>query len=248
MSAIAKTKPEGLLGLSVAEAKSLLLGIVCEEGGRIDMEKLASKYPYKNSASASTSYRNAKRRLLEIDTASAADGSAANSVASPGTSAANSATTTPKKRSPVKRKKPMPIDSEAAAGPADEATGSPKPKRQRKIPVKKATAANSKELVEEDDEANEGMVKPEPTVENNNGFSNVKVEDTDEQAEYGDLEMVQTSMPLQLHENAEDDLGSIDLDAELDALDTPKTIKGEDDVDVEFIDLDTPIKGEIEEA
>ena len=114
------------------------------------MEKLATKYPYKNSASASTSYRNAKRRLLEIDTAGAADGSAANSVASPSTSAANSATTTPKKRSPVKRKQPVPIDSEAAAGPADEATGSPKPKRQRKTPVKKATAAKSKELVEEE--------------------------------------------------------------------------------------------------
>ncbi|KAH8428581.1 putative histone h1.3 [Aspergillus melleus] len=246
MSAIAKTKPEGLLGLSVAEAKSLLLGIVCEEGGRIDMEKLALKYPYKNSASASTSYRNAKRRLLEIDTAGAADGPAANSIASPGTSAANSATTTPKKRSPVKRKKLAPIDSEAAAGPADEATGSPKSKRQRKTPVKKATAAKNKELVEEDDEANEGMVKPEPNVEDNNGLANVKVEDTDEQAEYCDLE--QTSMPLQLHENAEDDLGSIDLDAELDALDTPKTIKGEDDIDTEFIDLDTPTKGEIEEA
>ncbi|KAI9042657.1 putative histone h1.3 [Aspergillus affinis] len=252
-AAVAKNKPEGLLGLSVAEAKALLLGIVCEEGGRVDMEKLALKYPYKNSASASTSYRNAKRRLLGIDTNGAVDGSTTNDAASPGgASAVNSATTTPKKRSPVKRKKPAPIDSEAAAGPADEASGSPKSKRQRKTPVKKAPVVKKEELGEEDDENNEGIVKPEPNVDDKSQLANVKMEDADEHAEYGDLEMAQpqTSMSLQALDTVEDDLRSIDLDAELDALDTPKTVKGEDDLNDEIIALGTPesIKDDLEEV
>lgn len=108
------------------------------------MEKLALKYPYKNSSSASTSYRNAKRKLLGLDNTAAADGSAGNGAPSPvNATATNSATTTPQKRTPAaKRKKAAPIGTEAAAaGPAEDAAGSPKPKRQRKTPVKKKNAA-----------------------------------------------------------------------------------------------------------
>lgn len=174
MSAVAKAKPDGLLGLSVFEARALLLGIFCEDGGKVshpphteyiesaqthglhvipllkvDFEKLALKYPYKNSASASTSYRNARRKLAELVDSMATDGAApAASAASPGGATGSStATNTPKKRTPAQRKKAAAADSETAA---DDATGSPKPKRQRKSPVKKATPAKSKKLVEEE--------------------------------------------------------------------------------------------------
>ncbi|PLB54587.1 hypothetical protein P170DRAFT_421273 [Aspergillus steynii IBT 23096] len=211
MSAAAKLKPDGLLGLSMAEARALLVGIACEEGGKVDMEKLASKYPYKNSASASTSYRNAKRKLVEYANTLGDGAASASSAASPGgATISTSATSTPKKRTPAQRKKATSTDSDVAA---DDATGSPKPKRQRKTPVKKSTDTDAKvkKPVEDDDDAAiDGLLNPE-YLNDDNQTVNVKMEES--------------YVPMK---HDEEELGSIDLDAELDAMETPKSVKPED--------------------
>ncbi|RDW81382.1 putative histone h1.3 [Aspergillus mulundensis] len=137
MATAGKGKPEGLLGLTQSEARLLLLGVLYTDGtGKVDFEKLAIKAPYKNVSSASSSYRQAKRRFL-----------LANGVAEPSSA---SAQITPPKKAPAKRKSaaatPAPVDTDAVRGNDDDfvpereepvsPTPTPKPKRQRKTASK----------------------------------------------------------------------------------------------------------------
>ncbi|RAL05951.1 putative histone h1.3 [Aspergillus ibericus CBS 121593] len=65
MSTPKSNKPEGLLGLSTAEARMILLGVLSsDESGKVDFDKMAVLGGYKNAPSASTLYRGAKRKLL----------------------------------------------------------------------------------------------------------------------------------------------------------------------------------------
>ncbi|KAL4946712.1 hypothetical protein BDV06DRAFT_54813 [Aspergillus oleicola] len=149
MSGAGRNKPEGLLGLTQGEARLILLGVLCSDpSGKVDFEKLATKAPYKNVASASTSYRQAKRRFTSLNES----GPAGSETSTPaGTSV---------KALPVKRKRaPAAIDPGAANGTAngdgdaiaeaeDEAspTAKPKAKRQRKALAKKDVVVKTEEV------------------------------------------------------------------------------------------------------
>ncbi|GMF72343.1 unnamed protein product [Aspergillus oryzae] len=109
-----KPKPDTLLGLTNSEQKILLLSILCTDE--------SNKYGgYKNPASASTTYRNAKRKLSDYKP-------------EPPTSAEGSAANTPKRGRPPKKvaaaEPPMAADTEPVE---EEAAPAPKAKRQRQI-------------------------------------------------------------------------------------------------------------------
>ncbi|KAI9371954.1 hypothetical protein BJX61DRAFT_477092 [Aspergillus egyptiacus] len=142
MSSPAKAKPENLLGLSFSEARLMLLGIICtDNSGKIDFEKLAAIAPYKNVGSASVSYRNAKRKFLDIN--SKLQGGSATG---PATTENQPASTPTPKKTPAKRKKAAAATDSDAATPAGTATTeqeasfpTPTPKRQRKLPAAETT-------------------------------------------------------------------------------------------------------------
>ncbi|PWY67023.1 hypothetical protein BO83DRAFT_391495 [Aspergillus eucalypticola CBS 122712] len=67
MSALKLNQPETLLGLSMAEARMIILGVLSsDKSGKVDFDKMAVKGGYKNAQSASTLYHKAKRRLFDI--------------------------------------------------------------------------------------------------------------------------------------------------------------------------------------
>ncbi|KAL4796806.1 hypothetical protein BDV19DRAFT_388001 [Aspergillus venezuelensis] len=140
MSGAGKNKPEGLLGLTQGEARLILLGVLFSDAsGKIDFDKLAANAHYKNVASASSSYRQAKKRFTTL-----------NNVGS-GSSETPTPSTTPAKATATKRKRaPTAIDSDAANDAAnnnadgiaeaedeESPTAKPKAKRQRKATPKK---------------------------------------------------------------------------------------------------------------
>ncbi|KAE8355630.1 hypothetical protein BDV28DRAFT_145955 [Aspergillus coremiiformis] len=117
----AKSKPEGVLGLTNSEQKVLLLGILCtDESNKLDYEKLATYGGYKNIASASTTYRSAKRKLQDCQP-------------EPTPSAEASTTNTPKRGRPSKKSQAAdpPVADPEPAEKAEEATPGTKTKRQR---------------------------------------------------------------------------------------------------------------------
>ncbi|KAE8363049.1 hypothetical protein BDV27DRAFT_146434 [Aspergillus caelatus] len=126
-----KPKPDTLLGLTNSEQKILLLSILCtDESNKLDFDKLAQYGGYKNPASASTTYRNAKRKLSDYKP-------------EPPTSAEGSAANAPKRGRPPKKaataEPPMAADSE----PAEEeeaAAAAPAPKAKRQRITKKGIA------------------------------------------------------------------------------------------------------------
>ncbi|PWY86003.1 hypothetical protein BO70DRAFT_351645 [Aspergillus heteromorphus CBS 117.55] len=153
MSAPKGNKPEGLMGLSVSEGRVLLLGILCmDDSGKMDYDKLAVKGGYKNSASASTLYRNAKRKFVEVTSENqdgAVSGAAFGATSGDASGAASTPAATPKK-TPTKRKGKAVATAEGSTATPDAAPGTaeaePKPKRQRKAPTpKKASKAEKVE-------------------------------------------------------------------------------------------------------
>ncbi|KAL4929115.1 putative histone h1.3 [Aspergillus undulatus] len=172
MSRGSKDKPEGLLGLTQNEARLILLGVLYSDNtGKVDFEKIAEKAPYKNSASASVSYRNAKRRFESLHDFAAGD------------SGSPTPTTTPIKTTPAKRKRgrPASVDPDAANDAAidygaaiaeggEEASPAPKQKRQRKTPAKKDVAIKTEPQSEQDtpsDPINTFCPTPNPQDFNN---------------------------------------------------------------------------------
>ncbi|KAL4867383.1 hypothetical protein BDV12DRAFT_122129 [Aspergillus spectabilis] len=148
MASATKNKTEGLMGLSQSEARLILLGVLLSDSsGKVDFQKLAREAPYKNAASASTSYRLAKKRFHDFNS-SILENSATCQTSSPdSTESPNKSLTTPKK-TPTKRKRaPAGIDTDAAntngtttAEGDCSASPTPQPKKQRKLPTKKAVA------------------------------------------------------------------------------------------------------------
>ncbi|KAF9888782.1 hypothetical protein FE257_008358 [Aspergillus nanangensis] len=196
MSSPTKNKHEDLLGLTTNEAKLIILGVLCtDKTGKVDNEKIAQKGNYKNSSSASTSYRNAKRRLLELHPSSEE-----NAPATPQKSTAkttNTPVSTPSKPK-GKTKKNTTVESPATGG--DEATPS-NAKRQKKAPAK---STPTKVLKIGDTTSDEETIKQErtteepeplfslvPSVEISYGNSSNDVdlaEDMDMDAEFDDME------------------------------------------------------------
>lgn len=72
-------------------------------------------------------------------------------------------------------------------------------------------------------------MKAEPNADDSKESVDVKLEGTDDHAGNENVKSEETQASLKLQGHGEDELASIDLDAELDALDTPKSIKDEKD-------------------
>ncbi|KKK17454.1 hypothetical protein ARAM_001063 [Aspergillus rambellii] len=139
---------ESLLGLSLSEARIILLGMLCtDSSGKVDFEKLAVKGSYKNASSSGSSYHQARRKFFNINgDPQSQGGGASTAAASPGTQ--KKAKSRTPKQSPVKRKREA-AAAAAAAAPADSdnanpdgvVPSTPKPKRQCKTSPKKKEVA-----------------------------------------------------------------------------------------------------------
>ncbi|PKY02069.1 hypothetical protein P168DRAFT_40466 [Aspergillus campestris IBT 28561] len=167
-----KGKPEGLVGLSVAEAKVLLLGILCTDNtGKLDGDRLAAKGNYKNGASAKTMHRVARKALFERnlgeDEASPSATTADTTAPADGTAAP---APTPKKTPTKRRKKDVAAAETGLNGDTEDEIVTPKPKRQRKTPVKKAGASTPAPNIET---GNSGV----PPMTSNPHNKGIKVED-----------------------------------------------------------------------
>ncbi|PYI04080.1 hypothetical protein BO78DRAFT_179905 [Aspergillus sclerotiicarbonarius CBS 121057] len=163
MSTPKSNKPDGLMGLSTAEARMILLGVLSsDDSGKIDFDKMAVLGGYKNAPSASTLYRGAKRKLLGSQ-----DGTAS----------------TPKK-TPTKGKKGKAAgeedDGEAADTPVP-----PKSKRQKTGTPK--TPRASKKAVKTEDTLEPSTPIPKKAAVQNEVKSEVKEDSSDTDAYYDDL-------------------------------------------------------------
>ncbi|PTU24073.1 hypothetical protein P175DRAFT_0489238 [Aspergillus ochraceoroseus IBT 24754] len=152
---------ESLLGLSLSEARIILLGMLCtDSSGKVDFEKLAVKGSYKNASSSGSSYHQARRKFFNINgDPQSQGGGTSTAAASPGTQKPKSRTP---KQSPVKRKREAAAAAAAAAAaPADSdnanpdgvVPSTPKPKRQCKTSPKKKEVAPKGESDEADIES-----------------------------------------------------------------------------------------------
>ncbi|GAB1191709.1 hypothetical protein APSETT444_000891 [Aspergillus pseudonomiae] len=146
-----KVKSDTLLGLTNSEQKILLLSILCTDE--------SNKYGgYKNPASASTTFRNAKRKLSDYKP-------------EPPTSAEASAANTPKRGRPPKKaaaaETPMAADSEPAE---EEAAPAPKAKRPRT--TKKGIA----QVIKKD--SSEDVIKSDPSPSKAKPTGSIKSEDS----------------------------------------------------------------------
>ncbi|OGM47100.1 hypothetical protein ABOM_003645 [Aspergillus bombycis] len=160
-----KGKSDTLLGLTNSEQKILLLSILCtDESNKLDFDKLAQYGGYKNPASASTTYRNAKRKLNDYKP-------------EPPISAEASAANTPKRGRPPKRaattETPMAADTAAAE---EEAAPAPKVKRQRI--TKKGIAQVVKKDSGEINRSSEDVIKSEPSSSKTKYEDSLKSEDS----------------------------------------------------------------------
>ncbi|KAL2818794.1 hypothetical protein BDW59DRAFT_165332 [Aspergillus cavernicola] len=150
MSTPTKGKPEGLLHLTMGEARLILLGVLLNDStGKecytplIDFERLAVAAPYKNTSSASSSYRQARKKLFDLNS----NISAASGTGTPPTTTENRIPSgTPSKKSPGTRKRTTAaVDSDATSAngnnTAEDEVLSPtsKLKRQRKSPTEEAS-------------------------------------------------------------------------------------------------------------
>ncbi|PKX92965.1 putative histone h1.3 [Aspergillus novofumigatus IBT 16806] len=214
MASPAKAKPEGILGLSAAEAKILMLGFLCiTDQYKIDYEKLASKGGY-TAGSANVMFNKAKRKLAELN----ADNSTKNGSSAAGeASSSKTATATPKKGQAKRKKAAAAADAEDGGAEGEEAATPTKPKRQRKTPAKKGAAATAKAG---DDSVENGNGAPEVKPEPSKSEDIVKNEPMEEGNDDSEL-----TVKVELDEVMND----ADLDAELDALDAAQQdIKAED--------------------
>ncbi|KAL6238885.1 hypothetical protein BDW75DRAFT_251994 [Aspergillus navahoensis] len=156
MAAAAKGKSEGLLGVTQSDARILLLGVLSADNtGKVDFEKLAAIAPFKNTAIAYSSYRQARKRFY-----------AANSTVDPSSTGAQA---TPPKKTPAKRKgAPAVGDSDIAnedgntLGEGVESVSpapTPQPKCQLKTPPKPQVVI--KNGAETDHDPNISSLQPE---------------------------------------------------------------------------------------
>ncbi|KAE8134320.1 hypothetical protein BDV38DRAFT_285979 [Aspergillus pseudotamarii] len=209
-----KPKPDTLLGLTNSEQKVLLLSIVCtDESNKLDFGKLAHYGGYKNSASASTTYRNAKRKLNDYTPEPpTAEGSTAN---------------TPKRGRPPKKavapEPPMAADSE----PAEEGAAAPAPKAKRQRITKKGIA----QVIKKDsydgqiNRSSEDTVKSEPSSSMAKTKRSIKSEDSSVKGEDVSIKEEMASIkqePEDVYDECktedETPMSNEQLDAQLDAM------------------------------
>ncbi|KAE8382953.1 hypothetical protein BDV26DRAFT_287993 [Aspergillus bertholletiae] len=211
-----KTKSNTLLGLSNSEQKILLLSLLCtDESNKLDLEKLAQYGGYKNSASASTTYRNAKRKLSEYKPES------------PISAEASSAANTPKRGRPLKKaaaaaETPMAADPEPAE---QEAAPAPKAKRQcvTKKGIAKVVKKDSYDQINPSSEdirkTGSGSSKAEAIIKSEE--SSVKEEQTSTNDEMTRVKQEAEGVDDDCKTEDENPMTSTELDAQLDVqLDT----------------------------
>ncbi|GMG44349.1 unnamed protein product [Aspergillus oryzae var. brunneus] len=183
-----KPKPDTLLGLTNSEQRILLLSILCTDE--------SNKYGgYKNPASASTTYRNAKRKLSDYKP-------------EPPTSAEGSAANTPKRGRPPKKaaaaEPPMAADTEPVE---EEAAPAPKAKRQRQI-----------------NRSSEDTVKSEPSSSMAETKGSIKSEDSSVKGEDVSIKEMRSikQEPEDIYDDCktedESPMTNEELDAQLDAM------------------------------
>ncbi|KAK6813298.1 hypothetical protein RU639_010959 [Aspergillus parasiticus] len=201
-----KPKPDTLLGLTNSEQKILLLSILCtDESNKLDLDKLAQYGGYKNPASASTTYRNAKRKLSDYKP-------------EPSTSAEGSAANTPKRGRPPKKaaaaEPPMAADTEPVE---EEAAPAPKAKRQRII--KKGIA----KVIKKD--SSEDTLKSEPSSSIAETKGSIKSEDSSVKGEDVSIKEEMRTIkqePEDIYDDCktedESPMTNDELDAQLDAM------------------------------
>ncbi|KJK66890.1 hypothetical protein P875_00127777 [Aspergillus parasiticus SU-1] len=203
-----KPKPDTLLGLTNSEQKILLLSILCtDESNKLDLDKLAQYGGYKNPASASTTYRNAKRKLSDYKP-------------EPSTSAEGSAANTPKRGRPPKKaaaaEPPMAANTEPVE---EEAAPAPKAKRQRII--KKGIA----KVIKKDSYDSEDTLKSEPSSSIAETKGSIKSEDSSVKGEDVSIKEEMRTIkqePEDIYDDCKTEDESLmtndELDAQLDAM------------------------------
>ncbi|KAB8265873.1 hypothetical protein BDV32DRAFT_36411 [Aspergillus pseudonomiae] len=153
-----KVKSDTLLGLTNSEQKILLLSILCtDESNKLDFDKLAQYGGYKNPASASTTFRNAKRKLSDYKP-------------EPLTSAEASAANTPKRGRPPKKAAAAETLMAADSEPAEE-EAAPAPKAKRPRTTKKGIA----QVIKKD---SEDVIKSDPSPSKAKPTGSIKSEDS----------------------------------------------------------------------
>ncbi|RMZ39220.1 hypothetical protein CA14_003807 [Aspergillus flavus] len=209
-----KPKPDTLLGLTNSEQKILLLSILCtDESNKLDLDKLAQYGGYKNPASASTTYRNAKRKLSDYKP-------------EPPTSAEGSAANTPKRGRPPKKaaaaEPPMAADTEPVE---EEAAPAPKAKRQRIIKKGIAKVIKKDSYEGQINRSSEDTVKSEPSSSMAETKGSIKSEDSSVKGEDVSIKEEMRSIkqePEDIYDDCktedESPMTNEELDAQLNAM------------------------------
>ncbi|KAL4962131.1 putative histone h1.3 [Aspergillus stella-maris] len=242
MSGAGKNKPEGLLGLTQGEARLILLGVLFSDAsGKIDFDKLAANAHYKNVASASSSYRQAKKRFTTLNNV----GTGSSETATPNT--------TPAKATATKRKRaPAAIDPDTANNAAnDNADGAaenedvaspttkPKPKRQRKATPKKDITVEIEtfpvKMETESDQSELSSIPPSPLSDLNSEASSEpepKQQDPISNNDQANPNTIITTKSKQIPANTnlrseeEEVMTDLDVDAEFAAMEKDHKLTG----------------------
>lgn len=165
MTSPTKGRTDSLLGLSMNDARILLLGILTtNKDNKVDYEKLAQKGGWKNGASAGVMYRGAYRKLTQLN---AGDGNEPS--ADPAADVFTDAPAATPKKATGKRKKAAATSMggetpDAKVDDSSDIDTPTKPKRHRKAPAKKEETGNYNKMV--DEEPSKVTVKTEVDPEN----------------------------------------------------------------------------------
>ncbi|EHA20556.1 hypothetical protein AAWM_06700 [Aspergillus awamori] len=194
MSALKPNQPESLMGLSMAEARMIILGVLSsDKSGKVDFDKMAVKGGYKNAQSASTLYHKAKRRLLDIHT-NPADQEAGASV-TPSKEPA-STTATPKK-TPAKRGKDKAAADDDNTGATENTPTPSKGKRQKTAATPKtprsATKATKTEAFKPGDATTPTPAKGKVAVKKEEPDTELETTPVKEESKSDDEELMSTS-------------------------------------------------------
>ncbi|KAL2814300.1 hypothetical protein BJX63DRAFT_431456 [Aspergillus granulosus] len=157
-----KGKQGTILGLTPNDAKLVLLGVLyTSNDGKVEFEKFMSN-GYKNTASAYSAYRQAKRKLFDANTTSGDASSTAVTHVSADTAHDPTANRNPveetPKKTPTKRKKAAvtaAVDEDISGGNAGgEAPSVPPKKRAQRTPAEKKVVAKKEDDVGGDNDEN----------------------------------------------------------------------------------------------
>ncbi|KAL1965886.1 hypothetical protein VTN77DRAFT_5019 [Rasamsonia byssochlamydoides] len=181
-------KGELFLGLSNSELKLIVLGVLYNDAGKIDYEKVAEKGGY-TKGSAQVLYRKALRKLMELNGFTETNASGDAAVSTPVATPAKAKGSAKKRKAAVDA---VSDDSPDAPATPDTADDTPtKPKRQQKTPAKKATGKNGARAKKEETdvkETNGNAIKNEPHDDDDDDDAATIVKEQDGDATVADVD------------------------------------------------------------